>query len=236
MDSDDSMNPYRHSSGFLDLLQSQQETHNPACLNTEGRPKREASNFKQRWGKLNNIVCKFVGCYEAGTREKSSGQNEDNIMKLANQIFFNDHKMKFTMEHAWRELRYDQKWCASTSTKGTGVKRVMVCGDGSAQDAQPVIDVEHEPMPRPPGVKAAKGKAKKSSNTKAAVEGDEKAFLEFQMKEVERMYRMKQKDFALKEKEFSLKKEHSKHVMLENLIAKNDSLTETEKALKDKAN
>ncbi|XP_010507465.1 PREDICTED: glutathione S-transferase T3-like [Camelina sativa] len=284
MDSDDSMNPYRHSS-YMNLLQSQQETHNleytpyespcsdapseaaspqqnrrsrhtwlptddvmlvsawlntskdpitsnqqrqrafwgriadyfATCPNAAGRPKREASHCKQRWGKINDLVCKFAGCYEAATRERSSGQNED--------------------DHAWRELIYDQKWCASTSTKGTGVKRGRVCGDGSAQDAQPVIDVDNEPMVRPPGVKAAKaakGKSKKSSNTQPDVEADGKAFLEFQLEKIERMYEMKQKDFALKEKEFAMKKEHMKHVMLENLIAKKDSLTESEKALKDK--
>ncbi|XP_019082614.1 PREDICTED: glutathione S-transferase T3-like [Camelina sativa] len=254
MDSDDSMNPYRPSSGFFNLLQSQLETQNleytpyespcsdapseptspqknhksrhewlptdkvmlvSVWLNTSKdpvtsnekrrRPKREASHCKKRWGRINDLVCKFVGCYEAATREKSSGQNEDDVMKLAHRIYFNDHK-----------------------------QRGRVGEDGSAQDAQPVIDVEDEPMSRPPGVKVAKGKAKKSSKTKPDVEDNVKAFLEFQMERVTRMYEMKQKDFALKEKEFALKKEYIKHVILENLIAKNDSLTETEKALKDK--
>ncbi|XP_010445809.1 PREDICTED: glutathione S-transferase T3-like [Camelina sativa] len=301
MDSDDYMNPYRPSSGFFNLLQSQLDTKNleytpsespcseapsePSspqenrksrhawlptddimlvstwlntskdpvtsneqrrgafwgriadyfafCLNAAGRPKREASHCKQRWGSINDLVCKFIGCYETATREKSSGQNEDDVMKLAHQIYLNDHGQRFTLEHAWRDLRYDQKWCASTSTKGNGVKRGRVCVDGSEQDAHPVIDVD-EPMPHPPGVKAAKGKSKKSSNTKPAVEEDGKAFFEFQLERVERMYEMKQKDFALKEKEFAMKKEHINHVILENLIAKKDSLTESEKALKDK--
>ncbi|XP_010412573.1 PREDICTED: glutathione S-transferase T3-like [Camelina sativa] len=166
------------------------------CPNGAGRPKREASYCKQRWGKISEMVCKFVVCYEAATRENCIGKIEDDVMKLADHIFFNDHKQKFTLEHSWRELRYDHKWCASTSTKENGVKRGRVCGDGSAQDAQLVIDVEDEPMPRPPGVKAVKGKAKKSSNTKLDVEADGKAFLEFQMERVERMYEMNQKDIA----------------------------------------
>ncbi|XP_010484983.1 PREDICTED: glutathione S-transferase T3-like [Camelina sativa] len=211
MDSDDGMNPYRPSSGFFNLLQSQLETQNleytpyegpcsnapselaspqenrnsrhawlptddvmgvsawlnksndpitsnekrrgafwgriadyfASCLNAAGRPKREASHCKQRCGRINYLVCKFVGWYEAATREKSSGQNEDDVMKLAHWIYFNDHK-----------------------------QRGRVGEDGSAQDAQPVIDVEDDPMPRPPGVKAAKGKAKKRSNTKPDVEDD----------------------------------------------------------------
>ena len=35
-----------------------------ACLQ-----KRESAHCKQRWGKINEGVCKFVGCYEAATKE-----------------------------------------------------------------------------------------------------------------------------------------------------------------------
>ncbi|XP_010431208.1 PREDICTED: glutathione S-transferase T3-like [Camelina sativa] len=196
------------------------------CLNAVGRPKREASHCKQRWGRINDLVCKFVGCYETATREKSSGQSEDDVMKVAHKIFSNDQGHWFTLEHAWRDLRYDQKWCASISTKGNGVKR-------GREDAHPVNDIDGS-QPRPPGVKAAKGKSKKSTSTQPAVEEDGGDFLELQLERVERMYEMKQKDFTLKEKEFAMKKEHMKHVMLENLIAKKDSLSESEKALKDK--
>ncbi|XP_019096426.1 PREDICTED: glutathione S-transferase T3-like [Camelina sativa] len=270
MDSDDSMNPYRPSSSYFNLLTSQLETQNleythcespcseapsepasplknrksrnawlpaddvmlvsawlntskdpitsneqrrgafwgrivdyyAACPNVEGRPKREARHCKQRGGRINDFVCKFVGCFEAATREKSSGQNKDDVMKLAHRIYFNDQNQRFTLEHAWRELRYDQKWCASTSSKVNGVKRGRV---------------------------AAKGKAKKSSNTKPAVEEDGKAFLEFQLERVTRMYEIKQTDFALKEKELAMKKEHIKHVMLENLIAKRIHLLKLKK-------
>ncbi|XP_010424738.1 PREDICTED: glutathione S-transferase T3-like [Camelina sativa] len=181
-----------------------------SCPNVVGRPKREASHCKQRWGRINDLVCKFAGCYEAATREKSSGQNEDDVMK------------------------YNQKWCVSTSIKGNGVKRGRASIDGSEQDAHHPIDVD-EILPRPSGVKAAKGKSKKSSNTQPIdVEEDGKAYLEFQLDRVSKMYEMKQKEFELKEKEFAMKKEHIKHVMLENLIAKKDSLTESEKALKEK--
>ncbi|XP_013617879.1 PREDICTED: glutathione S-transferase T3-like [Brassica oleracea var. oleracea] len=33
-----------------------------------GLPKREPSNCKQRWGKINKGVFRFVGCYEAATK------------------------------------------------------------------------------------------------------------------------------------------------------------------------
>uniref|UniRef100_A0A0D3A7I9 Myb-like domain-containing protein n=1 Tax=Brassica oleracea var. oleracea TaxID=109376 RepID=A0A0D3A7I9_BRAOL len=48
---------------------------------------------------------------------KSSGMNEDDVLKMAHEIFFNDYKHKFTLEHAWLELRHDKKWCGASSTK-----------------------------------------------------------------------------------------------------------------------
>uniref|UniRef100_A0A0D3DE22 Uncharacterized protein n=1 Tax=Brassica oleracea var. oleracea TaxID=109376 RepID=A0A0D3DE22_BRAOL len=43
------------------------------------------------------------------TKRRTSGQNEDDVLKAVHEIFFNDYKLKFSMEHAWRELRNDQK-------------------------------------------------------------------------------------------------------------------------------
>ncbi|XP_048610453.1 glutathione S-transferase T3-like isoform X3 [Brassica napus] len=77
---------------------------------------RAYNNCKSRWGKINEAVCKFVGCFEAATKQRSSGQNEDDVLKMAHEIYFNDHKQKFTMEHAWLELRYDQKWLGASTT------------------------------------------------------------------------------------------------------------------------
>ena len=55
---------------------------------------REASNCKQRWQKINDIVNKFCGAYEAASRERSSGQNENDVVKLTHEIFYNNHTKK----------------------------------------------------------------------------------------------------------------------------------------------
>ena len=90
-----------------------------------GGDKPEPMQCKQRWQKLNDLVCKFCGCYAAATRQKTSGQNEADTVKLAHEIFYNDHKIKFNLHHAWEELRNDQKWCEAATRKidGTGKKR-----------------------------------------------------------------------------------------------------------------
>ncbi|XP_048615844.1 glutathione S-transferase T3-like [Brassica napus] len=119
---------------------------------------RELGPAKQRWARINEQVCKFVGCYEAALRGQRSGQNEDDVMKAALESFFNIYEHKFSLEHAWRELRHDQKWCTTYMVK-----------DGGKEKRKPVVDVDTEddvtePESRPVGVKAAKaaGKRKKS--------------------------------------------------------------------------
>ncbi|XP_024013538.1 glutathione S-transferase T3-like [Eutrema salsugineum] len=72
-----------------------------SCPDLVGQPRREVSTCKQRWGRINDHVCKFVGSYQAATKEKSSGQNDNDVMKAAHDIFYNDYEMKFTLEHAW---------------------------------------------------------------------------------------------------------------------------------------
>uniref|UniRef100_A0A0D3BIL9 Myb-like domain-containing protein n=1 Tax=Brassica oleracea var. oleracea TaxID=109376 RepID=A0A0D3BIL9_BRAOL len=69
-----------------------------------GCEQREARHCKQRWHMINDLVCKFCGAYEAASREKTSGQNENDVLKQAHQIFYTNHKKKFLLEHAWKEL------------------------------------------------------------------------------------------------------------------------------------
>ncbi|KAL0732018.1 hypothetical protein Bca4012_028112 [Brassica carinata] len=71
---------------------------------------RQLRPAKQRWSRINDQVCKFVGCYDAALRGQRSGQNEDDVMKAALDSFFTIYEHKFSLEHAWRELRHDQKW------------------------------------------------------------------------------------------------------------------------------
>uniref|UniRef100_A0A0D3CC19 Myb-like domain-containing protein n=1 Tax=Brassica oleracea var. oleracea TaxID=109376 RepID=A0A0D3CC19_BRAOL len=65
-----------------------------ASPKVERGDQREAIQCKQRWQKMNDLVCKFCGSYAAATRHKTSGQSESDVVKLAYEIFFNDHKIK----------------------------------------------------------------------------------------------------------------------------------------------
>ncbi|XP_013632658.1 PREDICTED: glutathione S-transferase T3-like [Brassica oleracea var. oleracea] len=185
-----------------------------------GLAPREQTHCKQRWGKINEGVCKFVGSFEAATKQRTSGQNEDAVLKAAHEIFFNDYKVKFSLEHAWRELRNDQKWCGTqrSSQQSSGSKRKRVGEEQSFQSSasMPSVNGEVEAMDRPIGVKAAKAKAKRPVGEEVKIPQGFKD-----------MWEMRTKDLAFKDK-LSNKK------LLDSLIAKKEPLTELEVALKNK--
>ncbi|KAF8105865.1 hypothetical protein N665_0152s0005 [Sinapis alba] len=185
-----------------------------------GLPKREQTHCKQRWGKINEGVCKLVGSYDAATKHRTNGQSEDDVLKAAHEIFLNDYKVKFSLEHAWRELRNDQKLCGTygSSQQSSGSKRKRVGEEQSFQSSATMFSVngEDEAMARPIGVKAAKAKAKKS------VGEEGKNLQQFQL-----MWEMKAKDLAMKDK-------LSKTKLLDSLLAKTEPLTDLEVALKNR--
>ncbi|XP_048623714.1 glutathione S-transferase T3-like [Brassica napus] len=103
--------------------------------------KREASTCKQMWHKINDLVCKFCGAFEAANRAKSSGQNETD------------------------ELRNDQKWCELSTPKLDGSSKRRKVDDGSHSATSQAFEtdtaVDEQGSKRPPGVKAAKAHGKK---------------------------------------------------------------------------
>nr|VDD36567.1 unnamed protein product [Brassica oleracea] len=191
-----------------------------------GSEHREPSNCKQRWQKINDTVNKFCGAFEAASRDKSSGQNETDVLKLAHEIFYNNHQKKFNLEHAWKELRNDQKWCELSTSKTQGSAKRRKCDDGANSSTSRATETtngeDDQGDTRPPGVKAAKGQRKK----KDLAEGKKKDLAEGKaVYEFETMWSMKKEDLAMKEK-------LSKMKLLESLIAKPEPLADYEEALK----
>ncbi|KAF8104774.1 hypothetical protein N665_0168s0017 [Sinapis alba] len=171
---------------------------------------REASHCKQRWHMINDLVSKLCGSYEAATREKSSGCNENDVLKRAHEIFYNNYKKKFTLEHAWKELRNDQKWCDVSTAKHDGSSKKKKWDDGADSSTSQATDTK-----RPVGVKASKASGKKTMV-------EENALKEFQS-----MWTIKQQDLAMKER-------LSKMSLLDSLVGKKEPLVEYEEALKKK--
>ncbi|XP_013614559.1 PREDICTED: glutathione S-transferase T3-like [Brassica oleracea var. oleracea] len=104
---------------------------------------RESTHCKQRWHKINDQVNKFCGAFEAATREKTSGKNENDFLNRAHEIFFNNHRKKIILEHAWKELRNDQKWCAIATSKNEGSAKRRKLDEGSQHQQLKDDLVEH---------------------------------------------------------------------------------------------
>ncbi|KAF8085489.1 hypothetical protein N665_0666s0036 [Sinapis alba] len=174
---------------------------------------RKASHCKQRWHKINDLVSKFAGSYEAATREKTSGQNDVDVIKHAHEIFYNNYKKKFTLEHAWKELRNDQKWCGN---ENSNKRRKFDDASHSASESVKDNDasVEEDGTNRPMGVKAAKRKKKPSREGK-------------DLTDFQTMWTIKKEDLTMKERLGKMK-------LPDSLIAKEDQLGEEEEALKKK--
>ncbi|XP_056855700.1 glutathione S-transferase T3-like [Raphanus sativus] len=188
-----------------------------ASPHSAGSLARKTGDCKQRWHKINDFVSKFCGSYAAATREKSSGQNEVDVLKKAHQIFLINHKKKFTLEHAWRELRYDQKWCELSHNDDKKNKRK------NEEDADSVPS-EASGSKRPPGVKAAKAALKNKAVVHEIVD----------VEKYERMWTIKEKDLAAKQKDLAAKEHLSKMNMLENLLGRKEPLADYEEVLKKK--
>ncbi|CAE6231533.1 unnamed protein product [Arabidopsis arenosa] len=148
------------------------------------------------------------GCYEFASRTPRSGETEDDILVLAYKLYHQDQKNKFSLEHVWRILKTDQKWCNWCETKLPAKKKAKLSF------------VEEESLQRPIGVKAAKTLAK--SKGKGKSEGaDAGSVAEFQL-----LWDVKEKDLASKER-------LSKQKLLDSLLGRSDGLSEMEIELKN---
>lgn len=90
-------------------------------------------------------------------REQSSGQNDDDVIAAAHEMYQNHHGVPFILEHAWKALRNDQKWRSMSSAREDGKEKRK-----EAEEEAP--DLEEA---RPPGVKASKAKRKKKGKEAA---------------------------------------------------------------------
>ncbi|XP_019100966.1 PREDICTED: glutathione S-transferase T3-like [Camelina sativa] len=172
---------------------------------------RGASQCKARWNKINHQVNKFVGCYTQASNRKKSGESEDDVIKVAHEIYMNDIKKPFILEHCWRELKHDQKWIMEECSS----KRTKLQSDGT-YSSSPANDGAEM---RPPGVKAAKKKGKKPASVSIDVEDGSVGKLD--------------RIIAMKDQEQAAKERHAKMRLLDSLINKGE-LTPAEVILRDK--
>ncbi|ESQ27591.1 hypothetical protein EUTSA_v10019661mg [Eutrema salsugineum] len=159
------------------------------------------------WQRISNY---FGSCQDSEAREPASAiQCKQRWQKI------NDLK-KFTLEHAWKELKNDQKWCDFSSSKNAGYSKRKRLDDGNGIEEMEATKTceEDNGNSRPIGVKAAKAKGKNSIEE-----------LKVPLAEFQTMWTIKERDNAHQEK-------MSKLVILQCLLGKKETLTEYEEDFK----
>ncbi|KAL0728648.1 hypothetical protein Bca4012_024741 [Brassica carinata] len=173
----------------------------------EDGEKREHLHCKKRWHRINDHVNKFCGAYATAERQIGSGESDTDVLKRAHDIFYADHKTKFSLEHAWCVLRYEQKWLSLNTPKASSKRK-----NGETTSETPTTE-NGDHQTRPEGIKAAKSKRNTAQGKSVA--------------EYTTLWEMKKEDLAMKER-------LSKLVILDTLLAKSQPLTEAEEVVKNK--
>ncbi|XP_013674088.1 glutathione S-transferase T3-like [Brassica napus] len=172
----------------------------------------ENVHCKQRWNRINDQTNKFCAAFAAAERQATSGQCDRDMLKRAHEIFYSDQGQKFTLEHAWCVLRYEQKWISLNTPMPAGSKRKS--GETSSQtESAHVVEDSSETPKRPEGIKAAKASR---NNRKGKDIEDYKTIMEGKMEELDK------------------KEKLSKLAILDTLLAKKDPLSESEETVKNK--
>ncbi|KAF3602449.1 hypothetical protein F2Q69_00034220 [Brassica cretica] len=167
-------------------------------------------HLKQRWQKINDYTHKLCGAYAAAERQISSGQSDTDVLKVAHDIYFADHKRKFNLEHAWCVLRFEQKWLSLNTPKPTGSSKQNAGEECSQTSSTTVGDQEV----RPEGSKAAKARRNNTQGIKSITE-------------YTTVMELKKEDLMMKER-------LSKLAILDRLLAKPGPLSEAEEVVKNK--
>ncbi|KAF3530968.1 hypothetical protein DY000_02038610 [Brassica cretica] len=174
-----------------------------------GEP-REWFHLKQRWQKINDYTNKLCGAYAAAERQISSGQSDPDVLKVAHDIYFADHKRKFNLEHAWCVLRFEHKWLSLNTPKPTGSSKLNAGEECSQTLSTTVGDQEV----RPEGSKAAKARRNNTQGIKSIAEYTTA--------------------IELKKEDLMMKERLSKLAILDTLLAKPGPLSEAEEVVKNK--
>ena len=172
----------------------------------------ENVHCKQRWHRINDQTNKFCAAFAAAERQITSGQSDNDVLKLAHEIFYSDQGQKFTLEHPWCVLRHEQKWISLNTPTPTGSKRKS--GEVSSQTSSAAVgEVSSDSSMRPEGIKAAK--PNRNIRKGKAIE-DYKTIMEGKMEELAR------------------KEKLSKLAILDTLLAKKDPPSLSEETVKNK--
>ncbi|KAF2616949.1 hypothetical protein F2Q68_00040434 [Brassica cretica] len=115
---------------------------------------------------------KRIAAYFAASQKVAGSEVREHSHCKQRWHKINDQK-KFTLEHAWKELRNDQKWCELSTSKSERSSKRRKCDEAAQSSTSQATETNNDQATaRPPGVKASKGltKQKTKAVVKAAAE------------------------------------------------------------------
>ncbi|KAK9756896.1 hypothetical protein RND81_01G128200 [Saponaria officinalis] len=117
---------------------------------------RTFKSLTSRWDTINRDVSRWVGVYAQAQRDKASGQSNEDVENHAHYLYQQRYNgIKFTLMHAWKEMRHMRKWQA-------GNNELPSESGGSSKISQPDTPTDN---PRPEGIKKAKRKGKQVASS-----------------------------------------------------------------------
>ncbi|KAK9672298.1 hypothetical protein RND81_12G090500 [Saponaria officinalis] len=195
---------------------------------------RSFKSLTSRWDTINRDVSRWVGVYAQAQRDKASGQSDEDVENHAHYLYQQRYNgVKFTLMHAWKEMRHMRKWQA-------GNNELPSESGGSSKRSQPDTPTDERENFRPEGIKKAKKKGKQVASSSVNMDSFSNAISEMNVRNSSResvaiqlLEYQKERDAAkAKQKEddrqwqlymFLLSKTHlepNEKVMLDNLKEK----------------
>ncbi|KAK9713186.1 hypothetical protein RND81_06G009800 [Saponaria officinalis] len=116
---------------------------------------RSFKSLTSRWDTINRDVSRWVRVYAQAQRDKASGQSDEDVENHAHYLYQQRYNgVKFTLMHAWKEMRHMRKWQA-------GNNELPSESGGSSKRSQPDTPTDERENFRPEGIKKAKKKENK---------------------------------------------------------------------------
>lgn len=121
--------------------------------NIEEHLRRDINQLKIHWGRLNRCLTEFNGFYSKVTKVNKSGYSDDMLIEEAQQMYKKKYGKLFTLEHWWKKLRKEPKWCASAAQLEKNKSKIVDVDDTDDDD-------EGRPIGREAAKEQRKGKRK----------------------------------------------------------------------------
>ncbi|CAD6246298.1 unnamed protein product [Miscanthus lutarioriparius] len=107
--------------------------------NIQEHLQRDINQLKIHWTRLNRMITEFNGFFSSVSKVNKSGYSDDMLMDEAQQMYKKKYGKRFALEHWWKKLKKEPKWCASAAQlEKEKSKTVDVDATDDGEEARPI--------------------------------------------------------------------------------------------------